>query len=301
MPKWKPMFGGRSTSDEVLAGIDLSGRLAVVTGANSGIGLDTARALAGAGASVIMACRDRGRGTAAMGELQDRQPNLDLEVGEVDLASQQSVRAFAAGLSDRGVDIVVCNAGIYAPTYKETAEGIESTVGICHVGHFLLVHQLLPALEASPLGRLVLVSSESHRQLRTLDIDVELPLRRDNYRPMRAYAQAKLCNVLHASEVHRRYGDRGVVAVSLHPGNMVPTGIGRESRAVRVLLQVLRPFTKTLAQGSATSALCAGHFAVSDFGGAYFVDAAPKPASKLARDPMLASALWDRSLAWCGL
>jgi WW domain-containing oxidoreductase len=299
MTQWQSPFGARSTADEVVADLDLSGRSAVVTGANVGIGFETARALAARGADVVLACRDESRGTQAADGIRERHPDARVEVRVLDLASLESVRRFAAELPGESLDMLVCNAGLFGGGYRETEEGFEATVGVCHIGHFLLTLLLIDRLEAAG-GRVVMVSSTSHKSPRQLDFS-RLPQKREGYSDMVAYGQAKLCNVLFAKELQRRFGERGITAFALHPGTLVATEIGRHSAFAKILIQIVRPFTKSLGQGAATSVLCAAHPAVAELGGEYFSDCALERASREACDPEVAKRLWELSEAWTGL
>ncbi|HVS13619.1 MAG TPA: SDR family NAD(P)-dependent oxidoreductase [Thermoanaerobaculia bacterium] len=292
-------FGKRTRADEVVRGLDLSGKTMVVTGANVGIGYETARALAAAGARVVLGCRNREAGSRAAQRIADRHPGASAEHADLDLASWPSVRAFAARLDAEQVDALICNAGVINMAYREVESGFEHTVGVCHLGHFLLTRELLPRLLVAG-GRVVMVSSESHRSPRTLDFD-RLPLPREGYSGMVAYGQAKLCNVLFANDLQRRYGDRGVVACSLHPGTLVTTRIGRDAWWVRLVIRLVSPFTKNAAQGAATSVYCAVHPGGEAIAGLYFDHCAPKRSSREANDPAVAGRLWERSEEWLGL
>ena len=290
-------FGARSTADQVLAGRDLRGRTIIVTGANTGIGYTTALALAGAGASVIFACRNAGTGEAAAARARAGHPGCSATYAALDLASFTSILAFAAGLSARPIDALVCNAGLMSLSFGTTEEGFERTLGVCHIGHFLLARLLLPRLLAAGAPRVVMVSSESHRSPKSLDL-ARLPMQRDTFRGMAAYGQAKLCNVLMAKSLQRRYGDRGLAACSLHPGTLVTTDIGRNSVLAGLLMKLISPFTKTPEQGAATSVLAVVREPASDLAGIYLNNCRPAPASDLANDPVVAQRLWDASERW---
>lgn len=290
-------FDRRSTADDVVRGLDLSGKVAIVTGATSGIGVETARALASAGAEVVIGCRDRARGEATAAKIRQRHPAARLLIGALDLASLASVRRFVENLERSKVHVLVCNAGVYEGSYVETTDGFERTVGVCHIGHFLLAQLLLPRLIAAAPSRVVMVSSGSHHSPRTLDFE-RLPLKRDQYRPLIAYGQAKLCNVLMANELYRRHGKDGITTYSLHPGTLMATSIARTSLGARVLLTLARPFTKTLAQGAATSVWCATAPELEGIGGRYYVDCAENRASREAQNPEVAAKLWEVSEKW---
>ena len=285
-------FDGRSTADDVLAGIDLWGRVAVVTGANAGIGFEAARALAGRRAEVHLACRDRVKGERARDRILERHPGARVQLGELALASLASVRDYARGFGPPRVDILLCNAGLITWGYKETRDGVERVVGVSHIGHVELFSGLRERLARAGRSRLVMVSSESHRWPRTLDFS-RYPFPRQKYRSLLAYGQAKLCNALFAAEVQRRYSDLGITAASLHPGSMIPTEISRGSRLTRSVFALVTPFTKSVAQGAATSVYCATAPEVEENAGGYFADCAPKKPSREAQDPAVARRLWD--------
>src|SRR5262245_8156470 len=158
---WK--FGAKTTADEVLAGHDLTGRTVIVTGANTGIGYETARSLAKAGARTILACRSAQAGNDAVKRVKAAHANSGAEARVLDLASFASIGRFAAELDAPGVDALVCNAGLSVTSWQGTEDGFERTVGVCHVGHFLLTRLLMSRLLAAGQPRVVMVASESHR------------------------------------------------------------------------------------------------------------------------------------------
>ncbi|MEE4362031.1 MAG: SDR family oxidoreductase [Pseudomonadales bacterium] len=290
-------FGSRSDADEVVAGHDLSDRTLIVTGANTGIGFETARALASAGARVILACRQTATGQAAVDRIRALHPNARAEAMHLDLASFASIRAFVERLDAPVIDALVCNAGLAVTRYEETAEGFEKTLGVCHIGHFLLTRLLMPRLLAAPQPRLVVVSSESHRMPPRLDF-ARLPMTAGNFRGLVAYGQAKLCNVLFAKALQRRYGARGLVACALHPGTLVTTDIGRYSGVFAVLMKLVSPFTKTPSQGAATSVEALVHEPASELAGVYLSHCRPVACTAEADDPAVADRLWALSEDW---
>ncbi len=295
-PDLKRRFGRSTTADEAVAGLDLSGRNMIVSGANSGIGYETARVLAAAGARVILACRALVGAEDAAARIRAAHPGARAEAGQLDLASLRSVRDFAARLDASSVSALICNAGVYGP-YAETEDGFERTVGVCHIGHFQLAMSLRDRLRAAAPARVVMVSSNSHRMPPKLRFD-RLPLRRDDYRAMVAYGQAKLCNVLMANELTRRWGKDGVTANSLHPGTLMLTSIGRSSLVARLVLTAALPFAKSLVQGAATSVYCATAPELEGIGGRYFIDCNEYPASAEAQSPEVAARLWELSEGW---
>ena len=199
---------------------DLSGRLAVVTGANSGLGLGMARALCAAGADVIMAVRNRGKGDAAIAEIRRTVPQARLTIRPLDLASLRSVAALGEQLADEGrpVDILVNNAGVMTPPQRQTTEDdFELQFGANHLGHFALTGHLLPLLRAAPAARVVTVSSIAATQ-RGLSFDDTNAERQ--YRPMRSYGIAKLAQLMFAKELDRCSRDNGwrLLSNAAHPG-----------------------------------------------------------------------------------
>jgi NAD(P)-dependent dehydrogenase (short-subunit alcohol dehydrogenase family) len=198
---------------------DQSGRLAVVTGANSGIGLVTARELARAGAHVVMAVRDTNRGDEAAGAVRSAVAAAEVEVMELDLADLSSVRSFADAFGERheGPDLLVNNAGVMALPHRTTADGFEMQLGTNHLGHFALTGLLLPSLASRPDARVVTVSSGAHKMGKVDFGDLQGERR---YRKWTAYGQSKLANLLFAFELGRRAAAAGLelTSVAAHPG-----------------------------------------------------------------------------------
>lgn len=290
---------GRKTAEEVLEGLDLSGRTMVVTGANSGIGFETSKALAGRGARVFLACRNVDRGREAQARIRAAHPGAETEVLPLDLASLASVRRFADRFPSPRLDALVANAGLYDLGHHLTEDGFERTVGVCHVGHFLLARLMRDRLLAAAPSRLVVVASDSHRGAR---LDLErlpagpLPLVKGGG----AYAQAKLLNVLFATEWERRYGADGLHAASLHPG-FVATDIAGRSLPARLAFALIKPFARSAPRGAATSAWAAARAAPEDLGGRYYRDCEAVPPSAAAQDPASARRLWEATERWVGL
>ena len=219
-------YGFETTTDEVIDGVDLTGKIAVVTGASAGIGVETARALAAAGARVVLAARNAERTEAAAESIRERVPGADLEVGTLDLTSLDNVRAFAAWYLDRHdeLQLLVNNAGVMFTPFEHTADGFEMQFGTNHVGHFLLTCLLVPALLAGAPSRVVNLSSGGHMGS---DIVWDDPnFERRDYDKFAAYGQSKTANILFSVELDRRLADRGVHAYAVHPG-MIATELGR--------------------------------------------------------------------------
>ncbi|MGW2475753.1 oxidoreductase [Streptomyces sp. NPDC001665] len=234
---------------------DQGGRTAVVTGANSGIGLITARELARCGARVLLACRDERRGEEAAARIRYAVRGADVECAPLDLADLSSVRAFAKGLRADRLDLLVNNAGVMALPYGRTADGFETQFGVNHLGHFALTGLLLPRLSATRGSRVVTVSSGLHA-LGTIDMG-DLNSER-NYRRWIAYGRSKTANLLFVHELARRLAaaGSGVVAAAAHPGlaatNLHTAGARLERR--RVAERVMN-LTNLLAQPASAGAL----------------------------------------------
>ncbi len=198
---------------------DQTGRVAIVTGANSGLGLVTARELARAGAKVVIACRDTTKGDRAEAEIQAQVPGADLDVRALDLADLASVRGFVARLTGEhdSIDLLINNAGVMAPPRRLTVDGFESQFGTNHLGHFALTGLLLPTLMSAPKPRVVTLSSSAHR-IGKMNFD-DLQGER-HYNNWRAYGQSKLSNLLFCFELARRAtaAGTGLLSVAAHPG-----------------------------------------------------------------------------------
>jgi NAD(P)-dependent dehydrogenase (short-subunit alcohol dehydrogenase family) len=285
---------------------DQSGRLAVVTGANSGLGLVTARELARAGAHVVVACRNTDKGAAAGDEIRAAAPDAEIDVAALDLGDLSSVRQFAARFKDEhdGLDLVVNNAGVMAPPYRKTVDGFESQIGTNHLGHFALTGLLLDALLAASAPRVVTVSSSAHRSGR-INFD-DLSSER-SYKRWRAYGQSKLANLLFCFELDRRARAAGTPlrSVAAHPG-YTATNLqfaGPSAPHERVVMAITN---RLIAQSADMGALPTLHAAtVPDLpGGSYvgpdgFLEGRGHPklvkASGAAADAEVARRLWELS------
>jgi NAD(P)-dependent dehydrogenase (short-subunit alcohol dehydrogenase family) len=285
---------------------DLTGRRAVVTGASSGLGLETATVLAAHGAQVLLAARDAGKGDDAVRRVRAQVPGASVQRGSLDLADLASVRAFADRVGDRPLDLLVNNAGVMAVPPRHTADGFELQMGTNHLGHFALTGLLLPALLACPVARVVTVSSYLH-WFGSLDFGDLMSER--SYDPWRAYASSKLANLLFVRELDRRARDAGVdlVSVGAHPGyartNLVAAGpaTGRPLTGA-----VLRLGTALVGQSARAGALPQLRAATDPEarGGEYFGPRGPAEQRGLpkrvrcsanARDDRAASLLWVES------
>ncbi|MFI1163350.1 oxidoreductase [Streptomyces sp. NPDC020801] len=243
---------------------DLTGRVAVVTGANSGLGYVTARELARRGARVVFACRSEQRGAAAVDRVVEEVPGARAECARLDLADLASVREFAAAHPYDRLDLLVNNAGVMAPPYGTTADGFETQFGINHLGHFALTGLLLPALLDTPGARVVTVSSMMHA---LADIDPNDLNSKRRYRRWTAYARSKTANLLFTHELARRLVAAGadVVAAAAHPGyaatNLQTAGPRAEGRRTAERLMDLG--NRVLAQPAEAGALPTLHAATA--------------------------------------
>ncbi|WP_406109822.1 SDR family NAD(P)-dependent oxidoreductase [Streptomyces sp. NBC_01003] len=304
-------FGARSSADDVLAGIDLTGRLALVTGGYSGIGAETTRALAKAGARVVVPAR-------RVGAAQENLAGIDgVEVEEMDLGDLDSVRAFAERFlaTGRPLDIVIDSAGIMACPETRVGPGWEAQFATNHLGHFALINRLWPALEPGG-ARVVSVSSTGHHASGIRWDDVHW---RHGYDKWEAYGQAKTANALFAVELDRRGQGLGVRAFSLHPGGILTPlqrHLPRQEMVERGWIDehgnLLHPEAfKTPQQGAATQVWAATSPQLDGMGGVYLEDcdiAEPAPADgsrvgvkEWATDPEQAARLWALSAELTGV
>ncbi|MFE6553374.1 oxidoreductase [Streptomyces sp. NPDC057746] len=267
-------FGAASTADDVIKGIDLTGKVAIVTGGYSGIGLETARVLRAAGADVVVPARDTERARAALKGVDG------VEVEQMDLLDPASVDAFAETFlgSGRPLHILVNSAGIMATPLHRDARGYEGQFATNHLGHFQLVSRLWPALVAAGGARVVAVSSRGFRFSPVVFEDLHFEHRA--YEPFAAYGQSKTANALFAVELDRRGRAEGVRAFSVHPGMIIDTGLARHIseetiRAAGAVDEQGRPVRdpsrqfKTIAQGAATGVWCATSPQLDGLGGVY--------------------------------
>lgn len=281
---------------------DLSGKTVLVTGANSGIGLETSVQLAQRGANVVMVARDPGRGAAALEQVKRRSGSQSVSLLLCDFSSQASIRALAEEYRRRHdrLDVLVNNAGLVNDKRRVTEDGLEQTFAVNHLGYFLLTNLLLDLLLESAPSRVVVVASRGHRP-GDLDFD-NLQYENGGYGVMKAYSRSKLANVLFANELARRVGSRGVTVNSLHPG-MVATHIwsGAPFFARPFLALGKRLFMLSAEEGARRVVQLAADPDLEGRGGQYFEDYKPVKPSRLARDESLAARLWAVSEKLVGL
>jgi NAD(P)-dependent dehydrogenase (short-subunit alcohol dehydrogenase family) len=309
-------FNAKSTTDDVLAGVDLSGKRFLVTGVSAGLGVETARALAAHGADVVGAARDLAKAEAATAVVRDaaKAGGGSFELIALDLASLASVRAAADALvaDGRKFDVVITNAGVMAAPFGKTEDGFETQFGTNHLGHFTFVNRIASLIKDG--GRLVSLASSGHR---FSNVDLEDPnFDRGDYEPWIAYGRSKTANILFAVEFDRRHKGRGVRAAALHPGG-IHTELGRhlDEGALEALVERINAAAreaggedfefKSIPQGAATSVWAAAVADPQEIGGRYLEDCHVATLAEneglregvraYALDPDNAKALWAKS------
>ncbi|XP_021820844.1 short-chain dehydrogenase TIC 32, chloroplastic-like [Prunus avium] len=299
-------FSASSTAEEVTEGIDGPGLTAIVTGASSGIGVETARVLALRGVHVVMAVRNTDAGANVKEVILKEIPNAKLDVRELDLSSFSSVRKFAADYRSSGLplNILINNAGVGVTPFKLSQDSIELQFATNHLGHFLLTNLLLETMkstsrESNTEGRIVNVSSLSHHYGYREGIRFDKLNDEPTYNRHCAYAQSKLANILHANELSRCLKEEGVeiTANSVHPGAILTNIIRHDSFARCVFTVVCLFISKTVQQGAATTCFVALNPQVKGVGGEYFSDCKIAKQSSQAKDADMARRLWDCSLS----
>lgn len=319
-------FDKDSTTDEVLDGIDLSGRRIVITGTSSGLGLESARALAARGAAITMLARNADKNAAAAETVRGLVPGADLETRTLDLTSLESVRACAEGILEAHdkIDVLLNNAGVMVCPYSTNADGFENQLMSNHLGHFLLSVLLTPALIRGAPARVIELSSGAHGMS---DFDFDDPnFERREYNPWIAYGQSKTANALFALEYDRRLRARGVSAFSVHPG-VIMTELGRHmtEEAMQQMQDHVRAQAdasgtplpdeppemtfKSVEAGAATQCWAATASELDDQGGKYLADCqvavvggdiGENGVAPYAQDSEAAARLWALSEEWVG-
>jgi retinol dehydrogenase-12 len=276
---------------------ELAGKVAIVTGSNTGIGKATAHALAARGAAVVLACRSEDKTRPVIDEIATATGNGDVSFLALDLADLASVKAAADAYraGGRPLDLLVNNAGV-AGQRGLTADGFELTFGVNHLGHFLFTTELLPLVERSAPARIVNVSSGNHLRAKVLDLETVRETT-DTFVGLRAYDRSKLCNVLFTMELARRFDAGTVSSFSLNPGQVASDVWRRIPGPLATAFKVLARM-KTTEEGARSSVFCATEPGLEARSGRYFdADCAEHPVNPIAT-PELARELWDRSEEW---
>lgn len=270
----------------------LKNKTAIVTGANSGMGMATVKALSDMGAKVIMLCRSEKRGREAVEKMTQDKPR-DLELILCDLGDYDSIRAFAEKVRENNshIDILVNNAGFISLDRQETKEGLERQFGINHIGHFLLTTSILDLMGKG--GRIVNVASGAHKTGKIHFDDINL---HKGFNVIKAYSQSKLANVLFTRELARRVKDKGITVNCCHPGAVATNiGIDRQTGFGKTVTGLLKPFFQTPEQGARTAVFLASDESVSGITGEYFYKCKIAKSSKRSKDMELAKRLFEFS------
>jgi NAD(P)-dependent dehydrogenase (short-subunit alcohol dehydrogenase family) len=296
----KSAFGAKSTAEEVSDGVDLTGKVAFVTGVNSGIGQETMRVLAMRGAHVIGAARTLKKAREACAQIDGETTPVACELSDF-----QSVVQCANAVSQAApkIDILICNAGIMALPKLEQKNGLELQFMTNHMGHFVLVSRLIENVIAADAGRVVMLSSSAHTGAYKEGIQFDNLSGDDGYTAFGAYGQSKLANLLFSNELNRRLADTNATSNALHPG-VIATNLGRHMSSLTtfafaaiggILSLVGMSFFKDVPQGAATTCYVATSSDLDGIGGFYFADCNLKKTSDHGRDQALAAKLWDAS------
>ncbi|KAF3549182.1 hypothetical protein DY000_02009841 [Brassica cretica] len=298
-------FSSSSTAEEVTHGVDGTGLTAIVTGASSGIGVETARVLALRGVHVVMAVRNTVSGAKVKQDILNQVPGAKLDVMELDLSSIESVRRFASDYKSTGLplNILINNAGVMACPFMLSKDNIELQFATNHLGHFLLTKLLLDTMkntsrESKREGRIVNLSSEAHRFSYPEGVRFDKINDVSRYSSISAYGQSKICNVLHANELARQLKEDGVniTVNSLHPGAIM-TSLWRHfnSYLAGAVSALASYFIKTIPQGAATTCYLASSPQVAGVTGEYFRNCNITKPSSFGQDSELAKKVWDFS------
>jgi retinol dehydrogenase 12 len=273
----------------------MKGKTVVITGASSGIGLETARALAAQGARIVMVVRSKERGEAAIAEIRTTTPDASAELVLADLYSMADVRAAGAELRTRcdRIDVLVNNAGLIHKTRELTVDGFERTFALNHLAAFLLTYELRQLLAASAPARIVTVSSFGHNFARFTwdDLATMKQWKGETF----VYGASKLCNIWFAREASKRFEGKGVTSNALHPGGVASNFGASGGLLFKYGTKIARPFLLTSAQGARTSVFLASSPDVEGVTGKYFVKCKVKTPSKRARNDDFAQRLWELS------
>ncbi|MCH6556494.1 MAG: SDR family oxidoreductase [Chloroflexi bacterium] len=273
----------------------MKGKIALITGANAGIGKATALGLAGRGARVVMVCRSRERGEAARSEVA-RKTGGEVDLLIADLSSQREVRLLAGTIMETypRLDVLILNAGVFTKVRQETEDGLELQFGVNHAAPYLLARLILDLLRRSVPSRIVVVSSDAHRQ-GSLDFD-DLQLT-TGYGGWQAYARSKLANIYFTRELARRLEGSGVTVNAVHPG-VVATGFARDGDTKGLfswLMTLTRPFYRSPEKGARTSIFVASSAELDGVTGKYFANSKEARPTSIAQDDEAARRLWTAS------
>lgn len=278
----------------------MNNKLCVITGANSGIGFETAKALSDMGAYLVMVCRNEDKAREARTQIMDATGNHGIDIVLCDFAIQSEIRKAAESICGQyeKVDVLINNHGFIASEREETVDGLERTFAVNHIGYFLFTNLLLDPLKAADNARIINVASEAHRTGSFNPDDLQLA---SGFSPLKAYGNSKLYNILFTIELADRLVDYGVTANSLHPG-VVSTNFGDSGKWwIKLFYKVAKPFLVSPEKGAETSIYLASSDDVEGVNGAYFKNKMAATPSKDARNKENAEYLWKISEKLCGL
>jgi WW domain-containing oxidoreductase len=289
-PLLETSFNARSTAEDVLQGVDLSGVTVLLTGCNSGLGFETLRVLAGHGAHVLAAARNLEKAEAACARVSGRTTPLACDLGD-----QDSIRRAIAELRAGGfrLDRVIANAGIMMPPRLERIDGLEQQFVINYLGHFRLITGVLDLIPTEAGARVVIVASAAHRRAPRAGVELDNLSSARGYNAMAAYGQSNVARILFARALARRLAPSGIAVNSLHPGVIAGTRLMRHLPPL--LGSAIGLFSKTIPQGAATQVYLAAHPEVAGVTGQYFADCRPQTPSRAAQDDALGERLWTAS------
>ena len=280
-------------------------KIVLITGANSGIGKETTRALAKKGATIIMACRNLEKAEPVCEMIQTESKNPNIEVMKLDLASLKSIRNFTQEFSARyqKLNVLINNAGIFCMKREETEEGFEKTMGVNHLGHFLLTYELLPILEKTSEARIINVGSDAHF---SGDLDLnDLHFKRRKYSGFKAYASSRLATIFFTQELAERVKEKDITVNALHPGH-IDTNMWNIWQPQRrwyhsLLIRLIKLFLISAEEGAQTSIYLASSEEVKGITGKYFAKKRLKAVSKKCSDIKLQKELWELSERLTGI
>ena len=276
--------------------VRLDGKIVIVTGANTGIGLCTVTDLAKRGATIVMACRDMRKGEKALEKAKAESSSEDILLMHLDLSSLDSVRNFAKEFLSKysKLNILINNAGVMACPYMKTKDGFEMQIGTNHFGHFVLTNLLLKALANGAPARVVNVSSSAHWMFAKMDFE-DINYEKRSYDKMGAYGQSKLANVLFSKELHNKVKDHGITTYSLHPGWISTELVRHDTSFILINVIVGSLYARTPVQGAQTSIYCAVEEGLEKHSGGYFSNCTLSTASADGQNDGYAKKLWELS------
>jgi WW domain-containing oxidoreductase len=283
-------FTYRSTAEEVLQGIDLSGKTILLTGCNSGLGFESLRVLAAHGAHVIAAARNLRTAEEACARVNGMTTPLACDLGDWSSVKKAVADTLSGGLQ---VDRVIANAGVMMLPHLEQLYGLEKQFVVNYLAHFMLINGILDAIPRHAGARIVIVSSDAHHRAPTAGVDLNNLSGEHGYGPIRAYGQSNVARILFTRALARRLSVDGITVNSLHPGVIGATHLSRHLNPL--LRWLIRRFGKTIPQGAATQCYLAAHPDVADTTGQYFSSCKIARPSRAAQDDALGERLWTVS------